>query len=61
MKLFFELFTNNFFEITIVTVFLKQTLHLSLKAATEENMQQRRLIKDLGESLGPYRFGEFKF
>ena len=39
-------------------------IHLSLdnlKAATEENMQQRRLIKDLGESLGPYRFGEFKF
>ena len=33
----------------------------NLKAAPEEAMQLRRLIKSSNESLGPYLYGKFKF
>ena len=33
----------------------------NLKAAPEEAMQLRRLIKSSNERLGPYLFGKFKF
>ena len=33
----------------------------NLKAAPEEAMQVRRLIKSSNESLGPYLYGKFKF
>ena len=36
------------------------SLH-NLKAATEEAMQLRRLIKSSNESLGPYLFGKIEF
>ena len=32
-----------------------------LKAAPEETMQLRRLIKSSNESLGPYLFGKIEF
>ena len=32
----------------------------NIKAAPEEDMQLRRLVKNSNESLGPYMFGKFE-
>ena len=45
------------FRSTLVTLLSLR----NLKAAPEETMQLRRLIKSSNESLGPYLFGKIEF